>query len=149
MKKILKILALVVWYIGFMALSVKSYKLFVEAYSLNDNFTYLLFFLLIGFLLSIIKTRYIFIQSCQKNIQRIELLKNPKIWQFYKIRFFLFLITVISLGKFLSYKASGNYYFLVSVGTLDMALALALFFSGFEFFRYSKKINLKNVNDIL
>ena len=135
MKKTLKILALLVWYIGFIALSLKSYKLFAEAYTIDSNLYYLIFFLLMGFLLSLLKTKYIFIKSCQKNLQRIEQLKEPKIWQFYRVGFFLFLVGVISLGAFLSHKASGDYYFLISVGVVDMALALALFFSGFEFFK--------------
>jgi hypothetical protein len=138
MKKTLKKLAMIVWYIGFIALSVKSYKLFSEAYMINNNLSILLTFILLGISLSFIKTKYIFIHSCQRNLQRIEQLINPKVWQFYRLGFFIFLVGVISLGAFLSHKASGNYYFLVSVGVVDMALALALFFSGFEFFRSSK-----------
>jgi len=137
MKKTLKTLALLVWYIGFMALSLKSYKLFNEAYTLNNNLTYLIIFLILGFLLSLLKTKYIFIKSCQKNLQRIEKLVNPKIWQFYRVGFFIFLVGVISLGAFLSRMASGDYYFLLSVGMVDMALALALLFSSFQFFHYS------------
>lgn len=128
---------MLVWYIGFIALSLKSYKLFDEAYTINSNLTYLITFLLLGFLLSLLKTKYIFIDSCQKNLQRIEQLEKPKVWQFYRVGFFIFLVGVISLGAFLSHKASGDYYFLISVAIIDMALALALFFSGFEFFRSS------------
>ena len=135
MKKTLKTLAMLVWYIGFVALSLKSYKLFNEAHTINNNFTYLIVFLILGFLLSLVKTKYIFTHSCQKNLQRIEKLENPKIWQFYRVGFFIFLVGVISLGAFLSHKASGDYYFLVLVAIVDMALALALFFSGFEFSR--------------
>jgi hypothetical protein len=137
MKKTLKTLAMLVWYIGFIALSLKSYKLFAEAYTINNNLTYLLSFLFIAFLLSLLKTKYIFTHSCQKNLKRIEGLEKPKIWQFYRVGFFIFLIGVISLGAFLSRMASGDYYFLISVGIVDIALALALFFSGFEFFRSS------------
>jgi hypothetical protein len=135
MKKILKLLAMVVWYIGFVALSLKSYKLFVEAYSINNNLSYLTSFLLLGFLLSLLKTKYIFIKSCQKNLLRIDSLESPKIWQFYRLGFFIFLMIVISLGAFLSHIASGNYFFLASVGIIDMALALALLFSSFEFYK--------------
>ena len=135
MKKILKLLAMVVWYIGFVALSLKSYKLFVEAYSINTNLSYLILFLVLGFLLSLLKTKYIFIKSCQKNLLRIDSLESPKIWQFYRLGFFIFLIIVISLGAFLSHIASGNYFFLASVGIIDMALALALLFSSFEFYK--------------
>ena len=137
MKKILKHLAMLIWYIGVIALSLKSYRLFNEAYTINNNITYLIIFLLLGFLLSLLKTKYIFTHSCQRNLKRIEQLEKPKIWQFYRVEFFIFLIGVISLGAFLSRMASGDYYFLVSVGVIDMALALALFFSGFEFFRSS------------
>jgi len=123
-----------IWYIGFIMLSLKSYKLFFEAYTINSNITYLLLFLLIGFLLSLLKTKYIFIKSCKKNLERIEQLKKPRIWQFYRTEFFVFLLFVISLGAFLSHIASGDYYFLMLVGIIDMALALALFFSSFQFF---------------
>jgi hypothetical protein len=131
MKKVLKLLAMVVWYIGFVALSLKSYKLFAEAYSINNNLSYLTSFLVLGFLLSLLKTKYIFIKSCQKNLLRIDSLESPKIWQFYRLGFFIFLMIVISLGIFLSHIASGNYFFLASVGIIDMALALALLFSSF------------------
>jgi hypothetical protein len=144
-KKTLKNLALLVWYIGFIALSLKSYRLFNEAYTINNNLTYLIVFILLGFLLSLLKTKYIFTHSCKKNLQRIEQLEHPKIWQFYRVGFFIFLIGVISLGAFLSHQASGNYYFLVSVAVVDMALALALFFSGFEFFRSSAIIQKNEI----
>jgi hypothetical protein len=135
MKKTLKLLALLVWYIGFVALSLKSYKLFWEAYSIDNNMLYLVVFLLLGVLLSLLKTKYIFIKSCQKNLERIDALKEPKIWNFYRFRFFLFLVGVISLGAGFSHLASENYLFLLLVGVIDMALALELFFSSFEFFR--------------
>jgi hypothetical protein len=144
-KKTLKNLALLVWYIGFIALSLKSYRLFNEAYTINNNLTYLIVFILLGFLLSLLKTKYIFTHSCKNNLQRIEQLEHPKIWQFYRVGFFIFLIGVISLGAFLSHQASGNYYFLVSVAVVDMALALALFFSGFEFFRSSAIIQKNEI----
>jgi hypothetical protein len=144
-KKTLKNLALLVWYIGFMALSLKSYRLFNEAYTINNNLTYLIVFILLGFLLSLLKTKYIFTHSCKNNLQRIEQLEHPKIWQFYRVGFFIFLIGVISLGAFLSHQASGNYYFLVSVAVVDMALALALFFSSFEFFRSSAIIQKNEI----
>jgi len=134
MKNTLKILSAVVWYIGFIALSLKSYRLCVEAYALDDDLINLLFFLMMGFLLGLIKTKYIFIKSCKKNLERIEGLENPKIWQFYRVGFFIFLAVVITLGAFLSRRASGDYWLLMSVGVVDMALALALFFSGFLFF---------------
>ena len=132
MKITLKYLASTVWYIGFVALSLKSYKLFREAYLIDDNMWYLMIFLTVGVLLGLVKTKYIFVHSYHKNMARIEALESPKIWQFYRVGFFIFLAGVISLGAFLSRMASENYWFLVSVGVVDMALALALFIAGFE-----------------
>ena len=134
MKRTLKLLAMIVWYIGFIALSLKSYALFAEAYTIDNTVYKLIALLMIGLLLSLLKTKYIFTKACRKNLARIEALDDPKIWQFYRVGFFLFLAGVISLGAWLSRMAAGDYNFLVSVGVVDMALALALFFSGFVFF---------------
>jgi hypothetical protein len=139
-KTTLKILAMLVWYIGFIALALKSYALFAEAYTIDSNLYLLMVILLAGLLLSLLKTRYIFAPACRKNLARIEALAHPRIWQFYRAGFFLFLAGVISLGAWLSHMAAGDYAFLVSVGVVDMALSLALFFSGFVFFEESIKI---------
>ena len=125
---------MLVWYIGFFALALKSYALFAEAYTIDNTVYKLIGLLILGLLLSLLKTKYIFTKACRTNLARIEALEQPKIWQFYRVGFFLFLIIVISLGAWLSRMASGDYLFLVSVGVVDMALALALFFSGFVFF---------------
>lgn len=124
-----------VWYVGFMALSLKSYKLFVEAYLLDSNLLLLFSMFILGLFLGLVKTKYIFIKSCKKNLERINELSEPKIWQFYRVRFFIFLASMISLGLYLSSSAHGNYWFLISVGVVDMALAIALFVSSVEFWR--------------
>jgi len=139
-KTALKMLAMLVWYIGFIALALKSYALFAEAYTIDSNLYLLVAILLAGLLLSLLKTRYIFAPACRKNLARIEALDQPRIWQFNRVGFFLFLAGVISLGAWLSRMAAGDYAFLVSVGVVDMALSLALFFSGFVFFEKSIKI---------
>lgn len=133
-KSTLKVLAGVVWYTGFLALLIKSLKLFSEAYALNNDFLTLLSVLVFTFIVVFFKTKYIFIKTCQKNLNRIELLENPKIWEFYRVRFFLFLITMITLGAYLSKVSHGDYWFLMGVGVLDMSVGLSLFFSGFIFF---------------
>ena len=108
----------------------QSYRLFMEAYGLDNNVYLLSGMLLLAILLSLVKTKYIFTRSCRRNLARIEALKDPKTWQFYRVGFFLFLVTVISLGAYLSNVAHGNYWFLMGVGTFDMALSLALLFSS-------------------
>ncbi len=131
-RKVLKYLAMIVWYIGFIMLSIKSYALFEEAYDINSNLLYISSFLVVGLVLGLVKTKYIFIPACLKNLKRIDSLENPKLWQFYRIPFFLFLFSMITLGAYLSHLAQGNYIFLVSVGIVDMALAIALLYSGFK-----------------
>jgi hypothetical protein len=134
-KKTLKILAGFVWYTGFLALMVKSLKLFSEAYSLNSNIESLMGTLLFTFILVALKTKYIFIKTCQKNLNRIDALENPKVWEFYRVRFFLFLISMIGLGAYLSSISHGNYWFLMGIGVLDMSVGLSLFISGFIFWK--------------
>jgi len=130
-KKILIFLALAVWYIGFAILFAKGLSLLLETKDLN----FLIFGLVLAIFLGIIKTKYIFIKACQKNIKKIKLLKRPKIWEFYTLNFFLFLAAMISLGAFLSYIANIHTYLLLFIGTIDLSLSIALFFSGFDFFK--------------
>ncbi len=134
MRRALRLLAMLVWYVGFVALAIKSYRLFSQAYQIDSDIYKLIGFMLLAFVLSLLKTRYIFTKSCRNNLSRIDALENPRIWQFYRVGFFIFLLIVISLGAWLSRMASGDYYFLVSVGVVDMALSLALLFSSYVFF---------------
>ena len=134
-KKTLKILAAFVWYTGFMALVIKSTLLFVKAYALNDHALTLIGVLLFTSVLIYFKVKYIFSKVCRKNLDRIEALIKPKLWEFYRIRFFVFLITMIILGAFLSRMAEGNYWFLIGVGVIDLSVGLSLFFSGFLFWK--------------
>ena len=132
-KKILKILAGFVWYTGFLALMIKSLTLFREAYLLDSNLWKFGLIFLFTSILIIVKTKYIFIKTCQKNLNRIDALENPKIWEFYRVRFFIFLGTMISLGAYLSGISHGNYWFLVGIGILDMSVGFSLLFSSFVF----------------
>jgi len=134
-KRTLKLLAAFVWYTGFMALVIKATLLFVEAYTLNDNALLFITVLLFTSLLIYFKVKYIFSKVCKKNLKRIDALTKPKLWEFYRIRFFIFLITMIILGAFLSRMAEGNYWFLMGVGVIDSSVGLSLFFSGFLFWK--------------
>jgi len=134
-KNTLKVLAGAVWYIGFFTLLMKSLMLFSEAYSINNDILTLLLILLFTFILVVVKTKYIFIKTCKKNLKRIESLKEPKIWNFYRVRFFIFLVTMITLGGYLSKISQGDYWFLMGVGVLDLSVGLSLFFSSFVFWK--------------
>jgi len=134
-KQTLKKLAGFVWYTGFLALFIKALKLFTEAYALDNNLLTLCWIFLFTALLVILKTKYIFIRTCRKNLVRIESLKEPKIWEFYRVRFFIFLITMMVLGAYLSRISHGNYWFLMGIGVLDMSVGLSLLFSSFLFWK--------------
>lgn len=108
---------------------------FEEAYQIESDPRKMAGLITLGFVLSLLKTKYIFVPACRRNLKRIASLAHPRIWEFYRPGFFLFLITMISLGAWLSRMAAGNYLFLISVDVIDMALSLALLFSGFVFFR--------------
>jgi len=119
-----------VWYIGAAALCLKSYSLFAEAYAIDADIVSITLLLALGTLLGLLKTRYIFTHALSKNMIRIDSLELPKIWQFYRVSFFVFLLGVISLGAYLSRVAHGDYLLLVSVGVVDMSLSIGLSLSG-------------------
>ena len=78
-------------------------------------------------ILGSIKARYLFLPSCWKNLARIDALADPKIWQFFRPGFYIFLITMISLGVWLSRWASGEHSSLITVSSIDMTLSVGLF----------------------
>ncbi|MCP3675729.1 MAG: hypothetical protein GY829_14850 [Gammaproteobacteria bacterium] len=126
----LKILASMVWYTGVIALSIKSFLLFQSATKINENLTYIGFALLAALIIGFLKTKYLFIALCMKNLNRINALTNPKIWQFYRPHFFMFLLTMILLGSYLSKFAQGNYIMLISMAIIELSIAIALLGSG-------------------
>ena len=73
-----------------------------------------------------LKIRYIFLPACRNNLTRIEALAEPKVWQFFRPGFFLFLVTMISLGASMSRWAEGNYGAMIAVASIDLALTVAL-----------------------
>lgn len=125
-EKVLILLAAAVWIAGAINLVRKSILLFLSAYSFDDDLNSIFYFLLIGFLAGSLKAYFIFNPFCSKNLNRIKALKQPKIWQFFSPSFFAALLVMILSGTFLSNMAEGNYYFLLAVGSLDLAIGLAL-----------------------
>ncbi len=89
-----------------------------------------------GLLLGSLKARFLFIKSCRKNLARIGALKRPKIWQFFRPRFFVFLLLMISGGAALSQLAPNNYPFLIGVAVLDFSIATALMESSYIFWTH-------------
>lgn len=133
--KTLKILAALLWYVGVFILLTKGSELAQDAQDLAPEKRGQGLAWLGGIVVGLIKTRFIFIKSCRKNLARINALQMPKIWQFYRSRFFVALIMMILLGSFLSRVSQGNYTFLVAVAMLDISIGTALLLSSWEFWK--------------
>ena len=131
----LKLLASLVWYSGAIILSYKSISMLSEAHAINPAQLQTWLTIAAGLLLGAIKAKYLFTKVCIKNLNRIEALKKPKLWEFYRIRFFIFLITMIMMGSFLSRQAHGNYSMLLTMALIEISLATALLGSSFCFWK--------------
>lgn len=131
----LKILAAMLWYSGAIILLIKGTTLLLEADSLQPGRHWTWLTVVLGLSIGWLKVKFIFRRTCQKNLTRIALLSEPKIWQFYRPGFLLFLAAMIIIGSTLSRMAHGNYPFLIAMVTLDFSLATALFGSSFVFWK--------------
>jgi hypothetical protein len=124
--RILVLLASLVWHIGAIVLFFKSSKLLLEAQSINSYQVWIWLAVLSGLLIGGIKAKYLFKRLCIKNLERIGALSKPKLWQFYPLRFFIFLLSMILLSNFMSRLAHGNYPVLITMAIVEISLATAL-----------------------
>ena len=131
----LKILAAVLWYSGAIILLTKGTTLLLEADALQPGRYWTCLTVVLGLSIGWLKVNFIFRRTCQKNLARISLLSEPKIWQFYRPGFLLFLAAMIIIGSTLSRMAHGNYPFLIAMVILDFSLATALFGSSHVFWQ--------------
>jgi len=131
----LKLLAALVWYSGVVILTLKSTFLFIEADKLHPGEAWIWLAILAGVTVGIIKAKYLFSKLCTKNIKRIYSLEQPKIWHFYRIHFFIFLFSMVTLGSFLSRQAHGDYTMLILVAAVELSIATALLGSSHIFWK--------------
>ena len=124
-----------VWYIGAIVLLLKGASLLTRANALEKAVAGPLFALIMGSIFGGMKAKFIFHQSCQKNLERITSLDNPKFWQIFKPSFFVFLTVMILIGATLSRLALNNYPLLITVATLDLSIATALLASSIVFWQ--------------
>ena len=122
----LKILASLVWYIGVVVLSFKSAGLFLAADRGGASSLYIILAVLVGLMIGWVKAKYLFIKMCDRNLKRINTLKKPVLWQFYRFRFFIFLGLMVSLGAYLSTLVQGNYLMLTALAIVELSIATAL-----------------------
>ena len=123
-------LAALTWYVGSIVLIYKGGRLLLEAFSLMPDKSWPLYAVAMGVTVGIIKSCYIFNKSCRRNLQRINKLKKPYIWQFFRPTFFVFLFLMVILGATLSRLAQGNYSLLIWVAILDISIGTALLVSS-------------------
>jgi uncharacterized membrane protein len=131
----LNFLAAAVWYIGGMVLLIKSSSLLAEAHELRPQQAWTWISIVAGLTIGGLKSKYLFVKSCRKNLFRIAALNNPQIWQFFRPGFFLALAAMITLGATLSNMAHHNYPFLCAVAALDLTIATALLGSSYIFWQ--------------
>ena len=131
----LKALALIIWLIGGIMLIRKAGELITESNILRPTSLWIWISIAVGIVLGSLKAKYLFNKSCKKNIARINELEEPKLWQFYRPKFFFFLMLMIATGATLSRLAHGSFPFLLSVAALDISIATALLRSSVVFFQ--------------
>jgi len=131
----LSILAAVLWYSGAIVLLIKGTTLLLEAEALQPGRNWTWLTIALGLSIGWLKVKFIFRNSCKKNLTRIALLRDPKIWQFYRPGFLLFLAVMIIIGSSLSRMAHGNYPFLIVMTVVDFSLATALLGSSYVFWQ--------------
>ena len=131
----LRIIAAFIWYAGGFVLLVKGGVLIKQAYLINAQSIWTTMAPILGIIIGLLKGRFLFSQSCKKNITRINALAGPRIWQCYRPGMLIFLAIVIPTGAWMSRAAAGKFTFLCLVGALDISLACALLSSSIVFWK--------------
>ena len=141
-KRTLVLLAAGVWYIGGIMLFRGGWELLFHARDMRPGSNWHWLFIVLGILLGIIQAATIFSRSCRKNLDRINALEDPRLWQFFRPGFFLALAVMITSGVLLDYFAQGNYFYMIALAGLDFALAISLLGSSVIFW-----LEFKNIQD--
>ena len=134
-RRTLRILAAIVWHVGGIMLLIKAGSLLAEADSLRPEQIWGWVFVVVGLLLGGLNARYLFSKFCRKNLDRINSLDQPRIWRFFRPRFYLLLAIMILTGMIMSRLAEGHYQSLIGVGALNLSIAIALLGSSIVFWR--------------
>ena len=132
----LRLLALLTWITGGVVLFLKGYDLFKEAASLRPGAELNSLPFIISLPVGGLKARYLFLHACRKNLARIDSLKEPRMWQSFRMGFFIFLFSMILLGTWLSRWAADSYGMLLAVASVDLTLSVALLGSLGGFKKY-------------
>jgi len=140
-KKTLVYLAAAIWYIGGIMLFRSGLELIIQTREFKSDILWPLIIITLGIALGIIQVLFIFRHSCRKNLQRINQLEDPRLWQFYRPGFFLALAIMITSGILMDHYAQGHYFFMLGVAALDFALTISLLGSSYVFWTDFKHIS--------
>lgn len=135
----LKLLAGIVWLTGGVALLIKGGQLFWMAETVFPGRPWTLLAPLLALAFGGLKGRAVFEPACRRNLTRINHLRHPRIWQFFRGRFFVALFIMIAAGATLSRLVQGDYFGLIAVGSLDLSIAVSLFYSSRLFFAHPNR----------
>jgi threonine/homoserine efflux transporter RhtA len=144
-KNTLKVLSAVVWLSGAIVLLLKGASLFVQAIALQPRESWSWLAVAAAVLIGAVKAKYLFSRFCRKNLDRIDALDDPQLWQAFRPAFYIFLTAMVVLGATLSRLAMGNYPALIALVILDISIAIALL-GSMRMFRSSN--NVRNSSEI-
>jgi len=137
-KSTLKVIAGIVWLGGAIILALKAREFFTAAEMLRPGSTWSWLAVTAAILIGALKAHFIFGRFCRKNLDRIAALHEPRPWQAFRTRFYLFLATMVLLAAVLSRLALGSYPAMLGVVMLDVSLAVALFGSARFFWTHPR-----------
>ncbi len=137
-KSTLKVIAGTIWLGGAIILALKARELFAAAEMLRPGSTWSWIAVIAAILIGALKAHFIFGRFCRRNLDRIAALDEPRPWQAFRTRFYLFLATMVLFAAVLSRLALGSYPALLGVVMLDVSLAVALFGSARFFWTHPR-----------
>jgi len=129
------ITAAIIWYGGGISLLFKGGALINNAYTIDPQSLWTYIAPILGIMIGLLKGRFLFSKSFEKNIKRIKALADPRIWQCFRPGMLIFLAIIIPTGAWMSRAAAGNFTFLCVVGALDLSIACALLSSSMVFWK--------------
>ena len=132
-RRSLVVLAALAWISGGIVLLAKGSSLAIEVFSQSPTTSLGWLAPVIGIAVGLLKIKYLFNRFCLRNLDRIAKLDDPRVWQFFRPQFFLFLGVMILLGATLTPLAQGNFPLAIFVIALDFSLATALLGSSLVF----------------
>jgi hypothetical protein len=129
------ITAAIIWYGGGISLLFKGGALIKNGYAIDPQSIWTYLAPILGIMIGLLKGRFLFSKSCEKNISRIKTLSDPRLRQCFRPGMLIFLAIIIPTGAWMSRAAAGNFTFLCLVGALDLSIACALLSASMVFWK--------------